>query len=283
MSSSASAQPVGYGTAVMLESYFGMRQLPFGRSLAPSDLFHSTEFDELQARLSFAVYQRGFALVSGEIGAGKSTALRSFASTLDPMRHPLVYIADSALRPREFYRLVLEHLGVTPAHAQSGARKQFEAAMLDLSQHQGKNPVLIIDEGQELSALMLQELRYILNLGFDAPDCFTLILCGQPELRGMLRLKAFEAVAQRVSVRFHLHGLTSEEVPSYLNHHLRVVGAPKPLFTEAAIDLLRSHSRCLPRPLGYLALQALLDTAHNRRDFVEDTSVRRAIAELDNA
>lgn len=260
----------------------GLAAFPFPKGLAPEHLFRWPALDEVLARLHFGLAARGFALLTGEVGAGKSTALRAFCHQLDATRYPAVYLADSALSPREFYRRVLEHFGVCPGYTQSRARLQFQTLLADLAGAQQKTPVLIIDEGHELSSDMIQELRYVQNLYCDAESPFALVLCGQPELRAMLRLKAFEAIAQRVTVRCHLAGLSPAEMAAYLKHALALAGVERPLFTEAAVSLLHTHSRGLLRRVGLLATHALLNAGLTGSPLVEEANMRRAITELDD-
>ena len=115
----------------MIQRYFGLSHLPFDRALAPADLFQSQGWQELSARLDYIVRTRSLGVITGEIGAGKSTAIRALASRLDPIRHPFLYIADSALEPRGFYREALAQFGITPAFHQRDARRQFDHAFLD--------------------------------------------------------------------------------------------------------------------------------------------------------
>jgi len=204
----------------------GLRRLPFPKAPEPEELFRWPGLEELLARLRFAFACQGFALVTGEVGSGKSTALRLFTSGLDAQRQPLLYFADSGLSPREFYSRVLEHFGIVSGTTRSRVRQQFQTFFRDLSQEQGKNAILVIDEAQDLSLVRVQELRYLQNLGdHDAESPFTLVLCGQAELRAMLRLKTFEAVAQRILVRYHLGPLSLEEAADFLQHGLK---APVP-------------------------------------------------------
>ena len=261
----------------------GLRQLPFPKAPEPENLFRWPALEELLARLRFAFACQGFALITGEVGSGKSTALRLFAHSLDSQRQPILYFADSSLSPREFYARVLEHFGILPGVARSRVRQQFQTLFQDLSQEQGKSATLVIDEAQDLSFAMVQELRYLQNLGdHDAKSPFTLILCGQAELRPMLRLKAFEAVAQRILVRYHLGPLGIEEVAAFLRHNLHVAGVERAMFTEPAVALLHAHSHGLPRRLGILATHALVDAALHDQELVEEQSVRRAIADLED-
>jgi general secretion pathway protein A len=261
---------------------FGLAAFPFPKAPAPAQLFRWSGLGEVLARLRFALAASGFALLTGEVGAGKSTALRLFLHDLDPNVHPAVYVADSRLRPLTLYGRVLAHFGMMPAATAGRAREQFQALLADLASAQGKHPLILIDEGHELSPDMVQELRYLQNVqDCDAASPFTLILCGQPELRAMLRFKTFEAVAQRLTVRSHLPPLAPAETGAFVAHSLRQAGIDRPLFTEAALELLHTHSRGLCRRIGHLATHALLDAALHKTPLVEESSVRRAVAELD--
>jgi type II secretory pathway predicted ATPase ExeA len=262
---------------------FGLTRFPFPKAPAADDLFHWPALDETVARLQFGLAAAGFALLTGEVGAGKSTALRLFLHQLDPNVYPSVYIADSTLTPRTLYGRVLTHFGVPAPTTAGRARQQFQALFSDLAIAQGKLPVVIIDEGHELSEDMVRELRYLQNVrDCDAQSPFALVLCGQPELRAQLRFKTFDAVAQRISVRAHLAPLDLTQTTAFVTHALRTAGLDRPLFTEAALSLLHAHSTGLCRRIGNLATHALLDTAFTRSDLVEEASVRRAVAELEN-
>ena len=261
----------------------GCSEIPFPKAPGTQAMFRWPSLDEVQARLHFALSISGFALLTGEVGAGKSTSLRLFLSGLDPNLHPAVYIADSSLSPRTFYARILWHFGVLPSGTAGGARAQFQTLLGDLATAQAKHPIIVIDEGHELSPEMVQELRYLQNVqDFDANSPFTLILCGQPELRAMLRLKTFEAVAQRLSVRAHLAPLEASQTTAFLTHALRQAGIDRPMFTESALTLLHAQSSGLCRRLGTLATHALLDAALHQTPLVEEQSVRRAAAELDD-
>lgn len=260
----------------------GLHTLPFPKAPAPGALFLWSGLEEVLARLRFALAASGFALLTGDVGAGKSTALRLFLHGLDANAHPAVYLADSSLSPSTLYARVLTHFGLLAPRSAGRAREQFQALLADLAATQGKHPVLLIDEGHELSPEMVQELRYLQNVqACDAACPFTLILCGQTELRAMLRFRSFEAVAQRITVRCHLAPLDRPQTAAFVAHGLRQAGIDRPLFTEAALELLHTHSRGLCRPLGNLATHALLDAALHKTPLVEEPSVRRALAELE--
>ena len=210
----------------MIKGYFGLTEAPFTKYVPAANLFHSQAWQELSARLDHIVKNRALGVITGEVGAGKSTAVRALSSRLDPIRYPFIYIADSGLGPRGFYREVLSQFGVTPAFYQRDARRQFDRVLMDAYENQGKQPVLIIDQAHLLSASMLAEVRFLTNFQFDSLSPFALILVGQPELRATLRLRAFEPVRQRISVRYHLGGLEEQETRAYIEHVLTVEGDP---------------------------------------------------------
>ncbi|MDA8335429.1 MAG: AAA family ATPase [Peptococcaceae bacterium] len=260
----------------------GLKALPFPKAPPHDELFRWPPLEELLARLHFVLGLRGIVLLTGDAGGGKSTAIRCFCHGLDESRHPTVYLADKQLSPKEFYSRILEHFGILPGRTYSSARRQCQTLLADMSATRDMTPIVIIDEAHELSPDMVQELRYVQNIYCDADSPFTLVLSGQSELRATLRLRAFEAVAQRITVRYHLPGLTLAQTTSYITHSLTRAGIDRPLFTEAAINLLHTHSRGILRRIGLLATHALLDTALNKTPLVEEASVRRAITELDD-
>ncbi len=255
---------------------FGLTLWPFPRNPALTDLFHFAALDELLARLDYAHALRGLALVTGEPGSGKSTALALFAHNLDRTHHPVLYLADSRLTPSEFYGAVLEHFGVHPVRNPTRRRRQFQDLMTDMAEGQAIFPVIVIDEAHELSRTMVQELRYVQNLGLSQGSAFTLILSGQGEIRSELRMKDLEAVSQRVTVRCQLGPLSEEELGDYIRHGLRRGSVERTVFTQPALSLLHAKSRGLMRKAGTIATGALLDAGLSGRDIVDQENVERA-------
>ena len=222
---------------------------------------------------------RLFGVVTGDIGSGKSSAVRYVVQQLDPTKHPVFYVAESQLTPFDFYGQILDSAGVTAAFHRSQARRQFVALMTDLFVHQHRAPVIIIDEGQGLPPRMVQELRFILNTSMDALTPFTCVLVGQPELRATLRLKAFEAIYQRVGLRFHLGGLTEADTAGYVAHHLQQAGVTRSLFTPSALKVLAAQSRGLPRVINHLATGALWDAESQGLSVVDEPQMHRAVGD----
>ena len=258
---------------------FAFTRMPFTKEIPATELFPSRALTELAARLTVMVDTRAFGVVTGDIGAGKSSAVRQLAAQLDPVRHPVVYLAESALHPADFYAQVLDAFGVAPRWRRTLARRQFHDLMRDLYSHQGKVPVLICDEAQQLPYTTLQEFRYIANLDMDALSPFVCILVGQPDLRTTLRQRIFEAVQQRLTLRYHLTGLDRDELGPYLAHHCRVAGVDRPVFSPAAAELLFQHSHGVPRVVNRLATAALWAAAGQSAEIVDADHVEHAVAE----
>ena len=263
----------------MANNFWCFTRLHFQKDLPVTALFMSPQLTELAARLQLMVDRRLFGVVTGDIGAGKSSAIRYLAAQLDPQRHPHCYLADSHLTPYDFYPAILDAWGVTAAFHRARARRQFVTLMTDLYQHQHKAPVVIIDEAQGLPSAMIQELRYVLNAGMDALTPFTCILVGQPDLRATLRLKIFEAIQQRVGLRFHLTGLAEADTAAYVAHHCRQAGVDRALFTPSALALLAAESRGLPRVINHLATAALWDAESQQAAIVDEPHVQHAVRE----
>lgn len=264
----------------MLVSHFGLRSLPFSKETASTSLYATPGHQELLARLQFVIQQRVFGLVTGDVGSGKSTAVRALYDLLDRTVHPFLYIADSSLTPKAFYREVLEQFGLqVPFHARQ-VRRRYEEAILEGYRRDGRQPVLVLDEAHLLGEPMLQEIRFLMNFHMDSVAPLSLILVGQPELRSKLRLKTFEAIVQRIQVRYHLACLSETEVASYIEHHMRQAGADRPIFAEQAVKAVALHSRGLPRQINNLCTGCLWDACARGQRFVEEANVQRVLAEF---
>ncbi|MFZ5827176.1 MAG: ExeA family protein [Bacillota bacterium] len=188
-----------------------------------------------------------------------STAVRALYDLLDRTVHPFLYIADSSLTPKAFYREVLEQFGLqVPFHARQ-VRRRYDEAILEGYRRDGRQPVLVLDEAHLLGEPMLQEIRFLMNFHMDSVAPLSLILVGQPELRSKLRLKTFEAIVQRIQVRYHLACLSEAEVTGYIEHHMRQAGADRPIYAEQAVKAVALHSRGLPRQINNLCTGCLWD------------------------
>ncbi len=271
----------------MYAAFFGLKHEPFSIAPYPRYLFMSERHREALAHLLFGVNGGGgFVLLSGEIGAGKTTVCRCFLEQI-PRRTNVAYIFNPKLTVLELLMSVCEEFGVpVPAPAGEDAPPPTVKSYLDplndflLKTHAvGQNNVLIIDEAQMLSAEVLEQLRLLTNLETSERKLLQIILIGQPELRDMLDRPELEQLAQRVIARFHLGALTPAETAAYIRHRLTVAGLATPMpFDSKAIARIHQISRGVPRRINLLCDRALLGAyasgqATINRDIVDKAAV----------
>jgi type II secretory pathway predicted ATPase ExeA len=260
-----------------IESFFQLSHCPFGRKIPVSDLWIDGSRKEMQSRLKHVAENKSFGLFTGDSGVGKSTILRRFASSIDSNKFQIVYIADSALTPRNFYWASLRELGQIPRFHRVDARFQLQKVLGEIISSERKTPVFIIDEAHLLSHEMLEEVRFLLNVGMDSCSDLALILVGQTELREKLKLHINSAILQRVDMRYHLHPLSQEESCAYVKAHMASAHASRDIFTDTAIFLVHDYCSGIPRRINKLALSCLMAAASKELSLIDDHLVHIVI------
>jgi general secretion pathway protein A len=269
----------------MYASYFGLKSEPFSIAPDPRYLFMSERHREALAHLLYGLGGGGgFVLLSGEIGTGKTTVCRLFLEQI-PANCNVAYIFNPKLTVIELLQSICEEFHI------EAARKAAAPTVKDLldplnaflleAHAAGRNNVLIIDEAQNLSAEVLEQLRLLTNLETSERKLLQIILIGQPELRGMLADPKLEQLAQRVIARFHLGALSEAETIHYVEHRLDVAGLDRPLpFDRKALRRVHQLSRGVPRRVNLLCDRALLGAFANGHPVVDRKTVDRAAAEV---
>jgi len=241
----------------MNSSYFSFKREPFSRELAPTEVFVSKGHQELLARLRHAIDTGSLAVITGQVGSGKSTAIRSVIHSLEASRYRYIYLANSALSPTEFYKSLLYQVNIRPGRGISENKRLVAQNMLEIHQ-KGIKPVVVIDEAQELTVSMLSELRFVLNYQADSFSPLMVILSGQTRLAETLRLQVLECIRQRINVHYRLPCLEEDEIFSYIMHHLKVAGFDKQIFTDEAIKLIYQFSKGIPRRVNNICRYAIV-------------------------
>lgn len=248
----------------MYAPYFGLRHPPFSIAPDPRYLFMSERHREALAHLLYGLDAGGgFVLLTGEVGAGKTTVCRCFLEQI-PSHCNVAYIFNPKLTVHELLRSVCDEFGVPHKPGASGVETVKDYidplnASLLAAHGAGRNTVLIIDEAQNLSADVLEQLRLLTNLETSERKLLQIILIGQPELRAMVASPALEQLAQRVIARFHLDALSLDETQQYIAHRMAVAGLQGPLpFSARAMRRVHALSRGIPRRINLLCDRALL-------------------------
>src|SRR5437870_5725173 len=180
----------------MFQEFFGFTQIPFSRTIATSDLFPTANQKELAARLNYLVRERGFGLVTGEIGSGKSTAVRAFTASLDPNRYLVLYLTNPTTGITGIYRDLLLALGHEPPFSRPRLVARLRQAFTDLINAKRRVPIVILDEAHLLAPILLEQLRLLFSDQMDSQSLATVILVGHPDLRRTLHLAVHEAFSQ---------------------------------------------------------------------------------------
>ena len=270
----------------MYAQFFGLKQEPFSIAPDPRYLFMSERHREALAHLLYGLAGGGgFVLLTGEIGAGKTTVCRCFLEQV-PRRCNVAYIFNPKLTVTELLKSVCDEFHIPlPANMPVAATVKDYLDPINeflLRTHAvGQNNVLIIDEAQNLSAEVLEQLRLLTNLETSERKLLQIILIGQPELRDMLARPELEQLAQRVIARFHLGALSEHETVQYIRHRMAVAGMNTPLpFDRPARQRIHQWSRGVPRRINLLCDRALLGAYSAGKARVDPGIVDKAAAEV---
>ena len=226
----------------MFESFFGFTGTPFTKNVPLDSLYKSPALTEVLGRLQMTAERQLFAVLTAEVGAGKTTAIRKFDSILDKSRYILFYMSDSQLTPRWFYKGLLEQLGVEAKYYRNEARLQLHKELQLVRSIHDKYVVTVVDEAHLLDREMMEEIRFLLNYQMDSVNPMALILVGQNELRDKLKSTRYAAIRQRIDLKCTLPSLDRSQTQAYINAHLNAVGYQSQIFSDGALDLISKAS-----------------------------------------
>jgi len=262
-----------------LQAHYGFTRMPFGRNLAPGMLHRHRGHSEAIARISWCVDQHALGVITGEVGAGKTVAVRAATAALDTSRHVVIYLPNPSVGVRGMLHHIVAALGRTPSFYTATLAPQAADALAAEHAERGRTPVVVIDEAHLLDNQQLEAIRMLSNHDMDSGSPFAALLVGQPTLRHRLRLGVLAALDQRISVRCTLTGMIDQETADYLTHHLKIAGRSDTLFSGDAVTLIHNAARGYPRAVNNLAINALTAAFARNQAIVDEKSARAAIAE----
>jgi general secretion pathway protein A len=263
-----------------LNECYGFHHTPFTKSIAAPDLYPAHGHREAQGRLAFALQERLPTLLTGDVGTGKSTAVRAFAQSLDRNLYAVVYLSNPHLGVSALYREILLALQVEPAFGFMRLLPQLRTTLHGLAR-KGRYVLLIVDEAHLLPPELFDQLRFLLNDDMDSASLITLVLLGQPDLARKLRFAPYEALHQRIAVRFHLKPFDLEETAGYIKHHLRIAGCQGQIFSDSFIAGVYDHTKGVARKINNLCRAALLLGATEDKQILDETDLKRVILDLE--
>jgi general secretion pathway protein A len=267
----------------MYLTFFGLAEKPFAITPDPRYLYLGARHADALAHLVYGINEAGgFIQLTGEVGTGKTTTIRSLLARA-PKNAEIALILNPKLSPLEFLRSLCEELGLGVSDSAESNSKELVDQLnryLLRAHAQGRRVVLIVDEAQNLDPEVLEQIRLLTNLETETQKLLQIILIGQPELRRLLAREDLRQLAQRITGRYHLDPLSREETAAYVRHRLRVAGATRDVFTRAALFEIYRVSGGIPRLINIVCDRALLGAYTQDLHQVTATLVRRAGAEV---
>jgi len=267
----------------MYTSFFGLQEKPFAITPDPRYLYLSERHAEALAHLMYGINEAGgFIQLTGEVGTGKTTVIRSLLEQL-PGHADVALILNPRVTPAEFLLTICEELHIHVPDSGRGSTK----TLMDLIGRQlldtharGRRVVLIVDEAQNLSTETLEQVRLLTNLETATTKLLQIILIGQPELRALLDQPDLRQLAQRITGRYHLNPLSAEETAGYVKHRMRVAGATAEVFTPSALREIHRLSGGIPRVINVICDRALLGAFTQEDHRAGAALIRQAASEV---
>ena len=267
----------------MYLAFFGIAEKPFAITPDPRYLYLGRHHADALAHLVYGINDAGgFIQLTGEVGTGKTTTIRSLLARA-PKNAEIALVINPRLSPLDFLRTICEELGVgVPDGAVDSAKELVDQLNRYLlrTHAAGRRVVLIVDEAQNLSVEVLEQVRLLTNLETESQKLLQIILIGQPELRELLGRNDLRQLAQRVTARFHLQPLAREETIAYVRHRMRIAGSTSEIFSGGALREVHRLSGGVPRVINIICDRALLGAYTEDHHHVSSSLVRRAASEI---
>jgi len=266
-----------------LTQALGFTREPFDKNLPLKHLFISRQMKQLFAQLKLLLQRRGIALITGEIDAGKSSAIRAFTEQLESNHYDVAYIADPTIGIRGILNSIAIQLRLEGGYFKWQLLQQLKAAIEKNAYDFNKTTLLIIDEVQHISPAELEQIRLFTNFKIDSQTPLNLILLGQSDVNKTIRLHSMKALSQRTAFRYHLSGLDKDEAKPYITHHLAVAGRTDSLFSDDVIKEIFQQAKGIPRLINNLCYACLIDIYHNNKNIVDMPTLEKILLLWDDS
>ena len=267
-------------TIEKLQAHYGFTRMPFRRDLAPGMLHRHAAHAEAAARITWCITEHALGVITGEVGAGKTVAVRAALAALDASRHTLIYLGNPSVGARGINHAIVAALGGVPDPHRATLTPQAMDLLAREHAERGRIPVLVIDEAHLLDPDQLEAIRMLTNHDMDSACPLACLLIGQPTLRRRIKLGILAALDQRIAVRYAMPGMTTRRDRQLHHPPPQLAGRSDPLFSDDALALIHATSRGLPRAVNNLAIQALVAAYADRKAIVDESAARAAVTEV---
>lgn len=255
---------------------YGLEFNPFLKN-SKEVLVETQEYKETLFRLNYLLSTKGFGILTGSAGRGKTTAIRSWTSGLNPSLYKVVYSSLSTLTVQEFYSSLALGLGAQPAFRKTDNFRIIQNEVTRLAVEKKQTPVIVIDEANHISNAILNDLKMIFNFEMDSRDRAVVLLSGLPQLNSTLRLGIHEPLRQRIVMNYNLEGMTKTEGRDYVMAKLKGAGCTQTVFEESAMEAILNASNGTPRIINKLCNASLLVGDTNSLNVITADAVMKAV------
>ncbi len=264
----------------MYERFYGLNERPFSKTPDPRYLYKSHQHEEALERILFAIQEKELAVLTGDIGSGKTTISRTAMDLLDDS-YIVVNIINPRLSPTQFLKTIAKRLGINDIkYFKQDIIEQMSERIAELYEKHIA-PVVFVDEAQLIpSKDTIDEIRLLTNYQLDNMNLITIILIGQTEFRERLQAKHYSAFRQRIGMSYHLGSLSLEDTEKYIKFRLHVAGRTEPLFTLSAIELIYKYSNGIPRTINTICNNALLYGYGEELNTIDDHAISAIIEDI---
>jgi len=253
----------------LMLTFYGFTRAPFSKNIPIADVFAGSAHRDALGMLSLAAGNEDVALLTGEIGIGKSVVLRSFLHELDENRFTPVYIRGSSLTPVQLYKYILSGLNITPPYNSSQTKMLYFRKLPELA----KTPVVVIDDAQDLPDASFAEIKSLINFDLDSRTCITFVLAGQPETLRRVKMDHLHALRQRIRLSFPMAPMSCEESVKYIDHHTRICGNGTVIFSEEAKADIFKKTGGVARKINTICYNTLLSGAARELSIIDSKDI----------
>ncbi len=258
---------------------YGLEYNPFIKS-SKETLIETREYREIISRLNYLVQIRGFGVITGAPGLGKTTALRNWTKSLNSSAYKTIYIPLSTLTVMEFYRYLAAELGCDPAYKKADNFRMIQNAIERYVYEKRMVPIILLDEANYLKSATLNDLKILFNFDMDSTNRAMILLTGLPQLASTLNLNAHEPLRQRITMNYNISPLTAEESKAYILEKLKCAGCHQEVFEKNALEAIANAANGIPRMIDKITNTALLIGSSLNQNIIIADTVMNAVNDL---